>query len=269
MGISALRVAVVGRVQRDRQPHRQGVRRPAGAMPGTQPTVEIAIAGPRCPGPSGELIAAQASSTASRFCSGSPMPMKTTLVRRAPCGVGLAARRARPGRRSRPAVRSRPAPMRAGGAERQPSAQPAWLETQTVRRPAAWAIRTASTTAPSAARRPHLTVPSRETTRASGVSAQNGSVVGQAAPQRRRQRGDLVPARRRPRAGPGRPGARGRRARPSRRAALVRAARSTAEVGSAFAAQVSVDGMGTGDGPKDAASGRHGLDASRRVRGTG
>ena len=68
-----------------------------------------------------------------------------------------------------------------------PSAQPAWLETQTVRRPSAWAIRTASTTAPSAARRPHLTVPSRDTTRASGVRVQKGSVVGQAAPQRRRQ----------------------------------------------------------------------------------
>ena len=56
-----------------------------------------------------------------------------------------------------------------------PSAQPAWLERQIVRLPAAWAMSTASTTAPSGARRPHLTVPSRDTTRASGVSVQKGS----------------------------------------------------------------------------------------------
>jgi hypothetical protein len=68
-----------------------------------------------------------------------------------------------------------PGAHRAGGAEAAAQSAAAWLETQTVRRPAAWAISTASTTAPSAARNPHFTVPSRETARASGDSAQNGS----------------------------------------------------------------------------------------------
>ena len=116
------------------------------------------------------------------------MPMKTTLVRRAPWASASRAASTAWSAISA-AVRSRPGPIAPVAQKWQPSAQPAWLETQTVRRPAAWAISTASTTAPSAARSPHFTVPSRETARASGDSAQNGS-----APVRRsrRARGSAV-----------------------------------------------------------------------------
>ncbi len=143
-------------------------------MPGTQPTVEMAMRRAEMPMPSGWLIVPQASSTASRFCIGSPMPMKTTLVSRAPCDSD-----SRPARTTwstiSDAVRLRPGPIAPVAQNLHPSAQPTWLDTHTVRRPSACAIRTASTTAPSTARRPHFTVPSRDSTRASGVRAQNGS----------------------------------------------------------------------------------------------
>jgi hypothetical protein len=96
------------------------------SMPGTQPTVEIPVFEVATPSSGSRSHAA---STASRFMSGSPMPMKTawlTASTRLKCSAWS---------RISDAVRLRPNFIRPVAQNVQVSGQPDWLERQIERRP--------------------------------------------------------------------------------------------------------------------------------------
>ena len=95
-------------------------------MPGTQPTVEIAVRRGVTP-ISGSR--SQAESTASRFIVGSPMPMKTTW------SIASARRKCRAWSRISSAVRLRPNFICPVAQKVQVSGHPDCEETQTERRP--------------------------------------------------------------------------------------------------------------------------------------
>ena len=95
-------------------------------MPGTQPTVETPVR--RCVMPTAGSRAA-ASRTASRFISGSPMPMNTRW------SSGSMRRKCRTWSRISDALRLRPNFIVPVAQNVQVSGQPDWEETQTERRP--------------------------------------------------------------------------------------------------------------------------------------
>ena len=96
------------------------------SIPGTQPTVEIVVWAVEMP-TSGRR--SQAASTASRFISGSPMPMKTQW------STGSSRRKCSAWSRISDAVRLRPNAIRPVAQKLQVSGQPDWLERQSERRP--------------------------------------------------------------------------------------------------------------------------------------
>src|SRR5262249_16310949 len=124
--------------------------------------------------------------------SGSPIPMKTTLASRAPASAAAAAARTAWSTISA-GVRSRPAPMAPVAQKRQPRAQPARLDTHTVRRPPPWGMTPLPT--PRA-------LPGRETpldgavARGRGAGREGGGegeCVAEALPKRARGRADGAP----------------------------------------------------------------------------
>ena len=146
------------------------------------------------PNPSGRLRIVSAASTAGQLSSGSPMPMKTTLV-------GLSAGFRSTISRTCPAisngVRFRRNPIRPVAQKAHPRAQPAWDEMHRVRRPPE-GMSTDSIASPSVSRHRYFRVPSarllhRPRRRAGGggtlASSSARSVSGSsvASPQRRRR----------------------------------------------------------------------------------
>ena len=95
-------------------------------MPGTQPTVETVVWAVETP-TSGRR--SQASITASRFISGSPIPMKTTWL------TSPVRRKWRAWSRISEAVRLRPKAIRPVAQKLQVSGHPDWLDRQRERRP--------------------------------------------------------------------------------------------------------------------------------------
>ena len=145
-------------------------------MPGTQPAVEIAMLRAPSPKPSASLARWQKPSTSSTFCSGSPMPISTTLPMRCPSPRASRAAHSSCSKIS-PRVRSRPRPMAPVAQNVQPSAQPDCDDTQTVRRSRPCRISTVSSGKPSRVRKLALIVPSAASCVVSSSSSANGTVA--------------------------------------------------------------------------------------------
>jgi hypothetical protein len=149
-------------------------------MPGSQPTVEIAVLEPAIP-ISGSR--SQAASTASRFMSGSPMPMNTAWSTRS------LRRKWSAWSTISEAVRLRPNRIRPVAQKVQVSGHPDWLERQSERRPSRYRISTASTGRPSRDSNSTFSVPSRASASRRGRSEENGT---SRASSRRSPRGRFV-----------------------------------------------------------------------------
>ena len=142
------------------------------SMPGIQPTVDTVVWREAMP-TSGRRSAA--SRTAPTFISGSPIPMKITLL------SGSLRRKCRAWSRISDAVRLRPNFIRPVAQNVHVSGQPDWLDTQSERRPSRKRISTASTGRRSWVWKSAFSVPSAESASRSTASVERGSVVSSSA----------------------------------------------------------------------------------------
>ena len=176
-----------------------GARRTARPSVGTIPTVLTVILRSGTAKPAGSRSTAMARSTSSRLSSGSPIPMKTTFVGRAPRCRAATAYCAT----ISAAVRLRWSPRRPVSQKTHPRAHPACDETQTVHRSRdrngveGWWMSTASTAAPSSRRTANRTLPSGSLTASAAGNALSKPrcAAGLAAPGPRTRRPAHAPAR--------------------------------------------------------------------------